>query len=58
MADAFVTLVSIQPAVSGVSAKGAPAQNRPQAQRPRAIGGIYAARRKRLVLRSKPNGAK
>lgn len=57
MADVFVTLVAIQPVVAARAMPKTPFNNRPQGQQ-RSVSGVYAARRKRQVLRSKPNGAK
>ncbi len=55
MADAYITLVSIQPAVAVRTLKGQHHQNHPQSQGDDrgAAGGLYASRRKKQTLRGK-----
>ncbi len=52
MADAYVTLVSIQPAVAVRTLKGQHHQNHPQSQG-NSRGGLYTSRRKKQTLRGK-----
>lgn len=59
MPDAFVTLISVQPAVSVRTMARVPQQNRPQAAGT-SMGGLYERARKKQTVRVKlnPPGAK
>lgn len=57
MADAFVTLVSVQPVVAVQVESDVPAPNLPQQPQGFITGGVYADRRKRRQLSTKSNGA-
>lgn len=59
MPDAFVTLISVQPAVAVRATAREPQQNKPQAGGA-TIGGLYERRRKKQTVRVKlsPPGAR